>query len=93
MQEKSVFMGVTQLPLVKENDLDLEIYLPIDFSNTKTTSSPSLKKKSNNIYMITSDDFSNNSSKNPAFLISDNTKIMNLDNKHDTRIVNENFQV
>jgi hypothetical protein len=95
MQERSLYMGVTELPLIKDSDYELDLYLPIEYSTpTSNKSSPSTKRKlKKNSSYFHSNDLSNNSTKNLLNQFSNNIKMMSSDNKHDTRVVNEAFQV
>jgi hypothetical protein len=96
MQERSLFMGVTELPLIKDTDHDFDFCLPIEFSaSVSNKSSPSNKRKLKKIgTYYHSNDLSSNLPRNLIYQFPNSMKKnVSVDHRNDTRIVNEAFQV
>ena len=93
MQEKSTIMSIIDLPLIKDIDFDSanDLFSPIPPLETPTASSAQSQdysgKSTNNNDLF---NFSVNSS---HLFPSSYNKSMNMEGKHDTRVVNEAFQV
>lgn len=87
MQEKSTFMGISDLPLIR----NIEPTTDLGLLNTSRQANSSSQRKSS-INTIDQVDLSSQSTGDHISNLL-NSKPTNLDNKHDTRIVNEAFQV
>ena len=88
MQEKSTFMGISDLPLIR----NIEPTTDLGLLNTSRQANLSSQRKSS-INTIDQTDLLSQQSIGDHISNLLNSKPTNLDNKHDTRIVNEAFQV
>lgn len=86
MQEKSLIIGLSDMPLIRGIET-----LPnenISQSNSSFgTSHANLRRQSSTLMDQSNETSTSNNSNNPA------VKTLHFDSKHDTRIVNEAFQV
>jgi hypothetical protein len=102
MQEKSAFIGVSDLPLIKDIEIEsLMDFEPLTIPDTNYTSSQNNNSSFENVSL---DQVNKNQSLNSSNDLNTSfvslsvytpyVRTLNFDNnKHDTRVVNEAFQV
>ena len=80
MQEKSLFMGLSDMPLIRG----------IESLNNETNIGGNKSRRSSSIILETLSDLGSSVSGTSA---ANSIRVLNIDTKHDTRVVNEAFQV
>lgn len=89
MQEKAVFMGVADLPIFRHIDPSTDLALGVSSASRAAISVP--HRRTSNFKL--EGDFNNLMNSRNSIVVSNLNSSMIQDYKHDTRVVNEAFQV